>query len=294
MHRAKALHHTGDTPVNRCIALPIAAALLAFCLLLAPVAPASTNDLHKAARTGDMEAVDELLAAGANVDATDGEGETALHKAAKADHVDVVDKLLAAGADPLVSGMGPFGATGTPLHVAAKFGRVESLQALLDAGIDPNLADPGVGTPLHLALRAGRQQAVALLRAAGAGPVAAPPVDTMIAAADPELGRSIANTCQLCHQMDLQPRPDQVAGPTLWNIVGRPKASVEGYDYSDPMAALDGVWSFADLNSLIVDARLFVPGTKMDGVAGIATAERRAALLRYLRDLADDPVPLPE
>ena len=274
----------------------IAAAMicLPFVVVFGAISTAGANDLHKAARNGDLAAIDVLLASGADINATDGEGETALHKAAKADKVEIVVRLLSAGADPLISGMGPFGATGSPIHVAAKFGRVNSLKALLEAGVDPNLSDPGVGTPLHLALRARRAEAVKLLRAAGAGSVSAPPVDALIAAADPEEGRNIANTCQLCHRMDLKEREGKMQGPPLWNIVGRPKASVDGYNYSEPMAALEGVWSFADLNSLIADARAYVPGTKMDGVAGISGDERRAALLRYLRDLADTPVAVPE
>lgn len=268
--------------------------LLSFTAGFGATTSANANDLHKAARKGDLAAVNELVDSGVDINAKDGEGETALHKAAKSNKVEIVVRLLSAGADPLVSGMGPFGATGTPIHVAAKFGRVESLKALLEAGVNPNLADPVVGTPLHLALRARRTEAVELLRAAGAGSVSAPPVDALIAAADPEEGRKIANTCQLCHRMDFKKREDKTPGPPLWNIVGRPKASVDGFDYSEPMAALGGVWSFADLNSLIADARAYLPGTKMDGVAGISGDERRAALLRYLRDLADDPVALPE
>lgn len=56
----------------------------------------------------------------------------------------------------------------------------------------------------------------------------------------------------------------------------------------------DSVWTFEDLNSLIADARAYLPGTKMDGVSGISGDGRRAALLRYLRDLADKPVALPK
>lgn len=262
-------------------------------LALLPPGKAGADDLLSAAKSGDAAAVGALIDAGAEIDATDGEGETALHKAAKGNHGAVVARPLAAGADPTIDAMGLYGGTGAPIHHAARYGRVESLRALLEGGVDPNLLSASVGTPLHLAMRAEQTEAAALLREHGAGSVKQPPVDHLIAGADAELGRKIANTCQLCHLMDLEPREDAVPGPPLWNVVGRAKASVDGYEYSEAMAALDGVWSFEDLNSLLIDAGAYVPGTKMDGVSGISGDKRRAALLRYLRDLADAPVALP-
>lgn len=127
------------------------------------------------------------------------------------------------------------------MRYAARYGRIESLAALLSAGVDANLLSASVGTPLHLALRADREEAVALLREHGAAPVKQTPIDDLIAGADIELGRKIANTCQLCHLMDLKPREDSVPGPPLWNIVGRPKASVDGYEYSKALASIGGV-----------------------------------------------------
>lgn len=55
--------------------------------------------LHAAAGKGNATAVSLLLALGAPVNSTDGEGTTALHQAAHAGSVAVVDVLLAAGAD---------------------------------------------------------------------------------------------------------------------------------------------------------------------------------------------------
>ena len=251
------------------------------------------TNLHQAAGKGDLDTLRQLIDAGADLNAPDGEGETALHKAAKANQAKVVQHLLKLGADPLVSAMGPFGSTGTPIHTAAKFGRLDSLKALIEGGVDPNLSDP-VGTPLHLALRARRSAAAELLREAGAGSVSLPPVDALIAAADPEEGRPVANTCQLCHRMTSGAEDSKKPAPPLWNIVGLQKASAEGFAYSEAMMALGGQWTFEDLNSLVADVPAYVPGTKMSDVAGIQGESPREALLRYLRDLADDPVPLPE
>lgn len=58
--------------------------------------------LHRAAATGDVEAVRTLLQSGANAEATDAQGETPLHTAAKRlnGSVDILKTLLAAGATP--------------------------------------------------------------------------------------------------------------------------------------------------------------------------------------------------
>ena len=271
---------------------------LARCLaamsLLVCAMPAAAGELHKAARNGDLLAVAALLDAGADVNEADGEGETALHKAAKAGHSEVVAALLTAGADPLVSGKGPFGSTGTPLHLAAKRGQVESLRVLLEDGVDPNLPDAGMGPPLHSAVYYRREAAAELLRSYGAGPVVAEPIGALIAGADPEDGEIIAGTCKACHHLEAAPSGDRRPGPALWGIVGRPKASVAEFAYSDAMKAAGGIWSYDDLNSFLADPRGYVPGTKMSTLDGIKAPERRAVLIRYLKSLSDVPIPLPE
>lgn len=254
----------------------------------------SAGDLHQAAQKGDLAAITALLEAGAFIDETDGENETALHKAAKGNHAAAVMLLLDAGADPLISGSSVFGPTGTPMHAAARMGRIEALRAFLEAGVDPNLNDPGAGPPLHFAMLYRRWEAVDLLRSYGAAPLPAASIKGLIAEADPVAGAEAANACRICHLMEPEDDGMPRAGPTLWDILGRARGSAAGYDYSDAMANRGGIWSYDDLNSYLANPKGFVPGTKMEGVHGITPAERRATLIRFLRDLSNRPEPLPE
>ena len=55
--------------------------------------------IHEAAEDGNIEAVKQHLAAGTDVDARDGEGETPLHDATFYGHKEIVELLIAKGAD---------------------------------------------------------------------------------------------------------------------------------------------------------------------------------------------------
>jgi cytochrome c len=261
-----------------------------FALALLLAWEASAAELHDAARRGDLAAVERLLAAGAQVDATDGGGATPLYLAAGEGHAAVVARLLAAGGDPRRPASGPFGSTGTPIHAAVRYGHLDVVRVLLKAGVDPNLPDDGVGPPLHSALRRGQAAITELLRSSGARPVRAEPVDARIASADPAAGRDTAAACAVCHEMTKHPEQAR-QGPPLWDIVGRSKAGFPGFEYSASLRKLGGRWSYDDLNSYIANPRSFVPGTKME-FRGIAEPRQRAALIAYLRSLSDEPKPL--
>ena len=121
-----------------------------------------------AAKRGDLDAVRELLASGADVNAAQADGMTALHWAAERDDPGLARMLLYAGAavEP-VTRIGSY----TPLHVAARGGSVAVAEVLLDAGADP--AAPAAlsgATPLHLAAAAGSAHLVAVLAERGADP----------------------------------------------------------------------------------------------------------------------------
>lgn len=254
---------------------------------------ASAGELHKAARDGDLAALSTLIANGADLNETDGSGSTALAEAANRGHVEAVAALIEAGADPLISGKGPFGSLGTPLHLAAKRGHLDVIAALLDAGVDPNLPDAGVGPPLHLAVYYRKGEAADLLRSRGAKEIMAPPIGPLLAAADLSTGKKIAGACNVCQAMAKVPEDAPAIGPPLWDIVGRPVASVGGFKYSATLMKKDGSWGYEELNNFLANPRGYLPGTRMQAFDGIKEPERRAALLLYLRSLSDTPAPLP-
>ena len=123
-----------------------------------------------------------------------------------------------------------------------------------------------------------------------AAPVAAVPLPTLLAKADPAKGQALTKVCATCHSFEKGAAAK--VGPDLYGVVGRPKGSAAGFSYSDAMKAKGGDWTFADLDSFITSPKTFVSGTKM-GFGGEPDAGKRADIIAYLRTLSDAPVPLP-
>ena len=129
--------------------------------------------------------------------------------------------------------------------------------------------------------------------AASAAPTkAAPsvPLADLLAKADPKKGEADTKPCQACH--NFAKGAGIKIGPPLYGVVGRPKGSVAGFDYSAGMKAKGGNWTFADIDTFITDPKAYVSGTKMT-FAGVPEASKRADIIAYLRTLSDNPVPLP-
>ena len=95
------------------------------------------------------EAIDHLIAAGADANSTNGRGSTPLHWSVQDFFTkSIVGKLIAAGANPNILDEG-----GTPLHYAALAGsdREAAVLLLLAAGADPEMETPE-GSPLGVGL----------------------------------------------------------------------------------------------------------------------------------------------
>ena len=91
------------------------------------------KSLRQAAKTGDVEEIRALVAAGVPVDHADGDyAQTALHYAAREGRKEAVDALLACGANPNARNRD----MRTPLHWAASNGTASVVRALVAAGAD--------------------------------------------------------------------------------------------------------------------------------------------------------------
>src|SRR5918998_1529906 len=127
--------------------------------------------------------------------------------------------------------------------------------------------------------------------AAGAAPqAAAEPLPVLLAKADVGKGQASFKKCAACHTAE-QGGPNKV-GPNLYGVVGAPKARIAGFNYSGPLKAKGGEWSYEELNAFITNPKAHIPGTIM-AFAGIPQAGERADLLSYLRSLHASPPPLP-
>ena len=99
--------------------------VVALCFAFAGAAAAADIPLIDAARDGDLAAVRALLAQGAGVDATEGDGTSALHWASYRDDIETVALLLDAGAD--VNAANDLGAT--PLYVESSWRSIPASSA---------------------------------------------------------------------------------------------------------------------------------------------------------------------
>jgi cytochrome c len=120
------------------------------------------------------------------------------------------------------------------------------------------------------------------------------PLGTLLASADPAAGESAVRPCAACHTFE-QGGGDRV-GPNLYNLVGGPKAHIDGFNYSSAMleaAAAGEVWGYEELDAFLANPRSYMPGTTM-AFAGVRSPETRADIIIYMRELTEDPPALPE
>lgn len=102
-------------------------------------------------------------------------------------------------------------------------------------------------------------------------------------------GERVFRACAACHKVaDGQ----NATGPHLYNVVGRPKASVSGFNYSNALESLDGVWDYSSLDEYLTRPSAYARGTRM-AYPGLRKVEDRAAVIRYLNEAGSRPQPAP-
>jgi cytochrome c len=118
------------------------------------------------------------------------------------------------------------------------------------------------------------------------------PIETLLASASVDKGKSIAKQCQACHTFE-KGGPNRV-GPNLWDIVGNERGQGRnGFNFSSAMKGKGGTWTYDELNKFLTNPRGYIPGTAMT-FAGLSREEQRADVIAFLRTLSDNPKPLPK
>ena len=138
----------------------VARCLIAVGLLF--TAAVSAAPLYDAAEAGDLDAVNRLISAGADVNAKGNNGVTPLFIAAQNGHAEIVNALLAARAD--VNAKNNNGVTA--LFMASQQGHAEIVNALLAGGADVNVRIDNGMTVLSIASQKGHAEIVNALLAA--------------------------------------------------------------------------------------------------------------------------------
>ncbi len=280
--------------------------------------PTEAAPIHDAAKKGDVPAITAALEAGADVNESD-DWATPLWYAARRGHEDAAKLLIARGADVnlrtktsgppllaaierkngtlvklfLASGANPNAAleTKSALYLAAKSGCLECIEALVDSGAEVNALDKDREPPIHAAKLAGLHEIADYLATHGAVSPKIAPISAKLGSADPAKGQVIfVNNCVRCHFIKL--KEGTKLGPNLWGVVGRQKASLQNFSYSEALKNWGASWSYEDLNAFLWGPKITAPGVRMK-FAGIEDEAERANLIAYLRTLSDTPIPLP-
>lgn len=107
------------------------------------------------------------------------------------------------------------------------------------------------------------------------------PVDfaALLKSANFDNGAKIFKKCSTCHNADKG--GGNKIGPNLYGVVGRKKAAIASFKYSDAMMNKGGAWSRDDLNLFLTKPKDYVVGTKM-GFAGLKKPQDRADVILYL------------
>ena len=102
-------------------------------------------------------------------------------------------------------------------------------------------------------------------------------------------GAKIFKKCAACHSI-AQGGANKI-GPALWGVLGRKAGSVADYKYSKAMTEYGKPWSFEEMNGFLIKPKDWIKGTKMS-FAGLKNAKERAAVILYMNENTNSPLPL--
>lgn len=107
-----------------------------------------------------------------------------------------------------------------------------------------------------------------------------PSIMELLASADVAKGERVFKKCATCHT--LEPGANK-NGPTLYQVIDRDIASVDGFDYTGSLTGLEGDWTIEELSAFLSAPKKYAPGTKM--AIAVKKISDRANLIAYLQSL---------
>ena len=111
----------------------------------------------------------------------------------------------------------------------------------------------------------------------------------LLASASVANGEKVFKKCAACHS--IAKGKGNMIGPALFGVLGRQAGSLVDYKYSKAMIAHGKPWTFEEMNSFLTKPKDWVKGTKMS-FAGLKNAKDRAAVILYMNENTDSPLPL--
>jgi cytochrome c2 len=132
----------------------------------------------------------------------------------------------------------------------------------------------------------GQQEQLAAAPAAGEGTAGG--AAGGFAGGDAAAGEKVFRRCAACHSVE---EGKSGVGPSLHGVVGRDIGGLEGYSYSDAMAAHEGEWTAENLSTYLENPKAMVPGTKM-AFPGLKNEQDRVNVITYLNEADGSPAPL--
>jgi cytochrome c len=118
---------------------------------------------------------------------------------------------------------------------------------------------------------------------------AGPPLEVLLASADLAKGESTFAKCSTCHTINAGGANG--TGPNLHAKLGKPLASVAGFNYSGALKEAGGAWDFARMDAWLTSPRKFANGTTMS-FAGLSNPQDRANLIAWMNTQGSN-LPLP-
>lgn len=103
----------------------------------------------------------------------------------------------------------------------------------------------------------------------------------LVEAGDVRAGSRLWRQCSACHVADQE---QNRVGPHLVDVLGRERASIGDFRYSDSLDGLDGVWTAEEMSAWLENPSDYAPGTSMS-FRGLDDAGDRANIIAYLADL---------